>query len=218
MLISGPVEDSLLRLLPCCGVAAGASKRSSAQGRQFNSSGGSAHIPRFRSAAVGGRAVRRTARSGCKQAPVLVVLCGPSHSGKTTLAEQLGDRFQVINSDAIRKRLTGKSGPLGREEKVWGTFEAMKLKALQEGRSVVLDACHMSRRARWHSLQGPNAGHRKVCVLFDLPLAVVLARCREAGRLPPEEVERMWRAFQAIKPTPAELRREGYDEVHVVME
>jgi len=92
----------------------------------------------------------------------------------------------------------------------------MKLKALEKGRSVVLDACHMSQRARWHSLQGANAGHWKVCVLFDVPLKTVLARCRKTGRLPPEEVERMWRAFQADKPTPTDLKREGYDEVLVV--
>jgi predicted kinase len=146
------------------------------------------------------------------------VLCGPSHSGKSTFAKKLGQHFRVISSDAVRQQLTGRSGPCGREDEVWGTFETMRLKALEQGRSVVLDACHMSREARWHSLQGAKGRHKKVCVVFDLPLAVVLARCREAGRLPPKEVERMWRAFQATKPTPAKLRREGYDEVYVVTE
>ena len=83
---------------------------------------------------------------------------------------------------------------------------------------MVLDACHLSRRARWHSLQGPNDGHRKVCTVFDLPLGAILARCRRTGRLPLDEAERMWRAFQASKPTAEELRRLGFDEVHVLRE
>jgi len=151
-----------------------------------------------------------------RQRPVLVVLCGPSHSGKSTFAGTLRGQFVVINSDTVRQRATGVPAPSRDEEAVWRTFEYLKRQALERGRNVVLDACHMSRRARWHSLQGPNAGHRKVCVLFDLPLETVLARCRKTARLPPQEVERMWRAFQTMKPAPSELRREGYDEVHVL--
>lgn len=90
-----------------------------------------------------------SARSGRKdfgpspesgEAPVLVVLCGPSHLGDTTFAKQLGEPSRVITSDAVRERLRGRSGPSGREDEVCGTFEAMKLKALEEGRSVVPDA------------------------------------------------------------------------------
>ena len=99
------------------------------------------------SAPRGGKDFGPSSKPG--EAPILVVLCGPSHSGKTTFAQQLGEHFQVISSDAIRKRLTGRSGPSEREEEVWGTFEAVKRKALEEGRSLVLDACHMSREARW---------------------------------------------------------------------
>jgi len=167
------------------------------------------------SARSGGNAFAPSPAPG--QAPILAVLCGPSHSGKTTFARGLGDGFQVVSSDAVRERLTGKTGPSDREDEVWEAFEAAKRKALDARRSVVLDACHMSEQARWHSLQGAD-GHRKVCILFDLPLETVLARCRETGRLPPEEVERMWRDFQAVKPTLARLLREGYDEVQVVRE
>ena len=79
---------------------------------------------------------------------------------------------------------------------------------------MVLDACHMSERARWHALQGPNAGHRRICIVFDVPLGTVRARCTRRGRLPLREAERMWRAFQQVKPTADELRAEGYDAVH----
>ena len=82
--------------------------------------------------------------------------------------------------------------------------------------NVVLDACHMSEKARRHALQGPNARHRKVCVVFDVPLEVVRRRCLRGGRLPLREAERMWRAFRDSKPIARELRRQGFDEVHFV--
>ena len=161
--------------------------------------------------------VRR--RGGVSRAqPLLVVLCGPSHAGKSAFAARCCKGFEVVNSDRIRKGLTGQCPRSRREAKTWEAFEQQKRRALSDGCDVVLDACHLSRRARWHSLQGPNDGHRKVCTIFDLPLEAILARCRKTGRLPLAEAERMWRAFQESKPTAEELRRLGFDEVHVLHE
>lgn len=44
--------------------------------------------------------------------PFLVIVCGLTGSGKSTLARELGDRLgvPVINSDAVRKKIAGKSG------------------------------------------------------------------------------------------------------------
>ena len=124
----------------------------------------------------------------------------------------------VVSSDRLRRQLGTRFGDSRCEPTVWEAFEQQKREALSDGRDVVLDACHLSRRARWHSLQGPNDGHRKVCTVFDPPLEGILARCRRTGRLPLDEAERMWRAFQASKPTAEELRRLGFDEVHVLRE
>lgn len=163
------------------------------------------------------------AQAGCRRGfprerPVLVVLCGPSHAGKSTFARKLRDRFVVINPDKIRKRLCVDFGDPEREAEVWGIYESMKCEALKEGRNVVLDACHMSTRARWHSLQGPNAHHRKICVVFDLPFRTIRQRWLKDKRMPLKKVERMWRDFQKSKPTPEELRSQGFDEVYFVKE
>ena len=61
----------------------------------------------------------------------------------------------------------------------WQIFELR----MQEWQNVVLDACHMSKEARWHSLQGPNTYHRKICVVFDLPLQTIRERCLNGKRL-----------------------------------
>ena len=159
--------------------------------------------------------VRRGGREN-QGRPLLIVLCGPSHAGKSTFATRHCKGFTVVNSDRIRKSLTGRCPRSRREARTWETFEQQKREALRKGCDVVLDACHLSRLARWHSLQGPNDGHRKVCTVFDPPLEAILARCRRTGRLPLHEAERMWRAFQANKPTAEELRQLGFDEVHVL--
>ena len=168
----------------------------------------------------GGRRGSKSARRGRlpRAPPVLVVLCGPSHAGKSTFAARFCKGFTVVSSEQIRRRLTGSASWSPREEEIWKTFESEKRRALREGRGVVLDACHITKRARWHALQGPNERHRKVCVVFDLPLATILQRCARDRRLSLEEAERMWRAFQACKLTTAELKRERFDEVLWVRE
>jgi predicted kinase len=151
--------------------------------------------------------------------PVLIVLCGPSHVGKTTFAQRLvgiGNNFEIISPDQIRKQLSSGFQDSRHESGVWDIYESMKCKALRSGCDVILDACHITRRARWHALQGPNSRHRKICVVFDLPLRTIRERCLKAGRVPLKEVERMWKAFQDSKPARQELMLQGFDDVYYV--
>lgn len=153
--------------------------------------------------------------------PLLVVLSGPSHAGKSTLAKEIseiGKNFHIISPDQIRKQLSVSFGIPEYEAKVWNIYESMKHKALENGHNVILDACHMSEKARWHSLQCMNSHLRKICIVFDLPLRTIRERCLRERRLPLKEAERMWEAFQKSKPTKQELERMGFDEVCFVHE
>ena len=150
--------------------------------------------------------------------PVLIVLCGPSHSGKSTFAARYLKDFTVISSERIRAKHGITFARFDDEAEVWEAFESQKRQALAEGCDVVLDACHMSERARWHALQGPNTRYRKICIVLDFPLETIRARCLKDARLPLKEVERMWRAFQWQKSTPQKLLAEGFDEVYLVGE
>jgi predicted kinase len=149
------------------------------------------------------------------QGPVLLVLCGPSHAGKTTFSRCFDSSFTVISSDRIRERL-GTRFNSRKEDRVWNTFESSKRRALKEGRSIVLDACHMSAEARRHSVEGVNGRYRKICIVLNLPLPTIQQRCLKDKRLPLREVKRMWRAFQDSRATTEELKRIGFDEVWIV--
>jgi len=147
--------------------------------------------------------------------PVLVVLCGPSHSGKSTFAEKSCQGCRVVSSGKIRQRLNGKFRLGWREVEVWEAFDAEKRELARAGYDIVLDACHMSKNARKHALEGVSRRYRKICILFDLPLSVIKERCLKAGRMPLKEVERMWWAFQESRPRAEQLKEEGFDEICV---
>lgn len=156
--------------------------------------------------------------SNARDSPVLLVLCGPSHAGKSTFAERLRSNFTIVSTDEVRQQLGVGFRRWQQESEVWEAYEATKCRALKSGQNVLLDACHMSRQARWHALQGPNEHHRKICVVFDVPWRTIRERCLKAGRMPLGEARRMWRVFQGSKPTPEELKRLGFDDVHFVRE
>jgi len=90
------------------------------------------------------------------------------------------------------------------------------MQGIKQGRNVILDACHISERARCHPLQSVNANYRKICVVFDLDLRTVRERCLKEKRVSLKEVERMWKAFQDTKPSTEELKLQGFDEVYFI--
>jgi hypothetical protein len=85
--------------------------------------------------------------------PFLVIVCGLTGSGKSTLARELGERLgmRVINSDAIRKAIAGKSGrqvvPLNEgiysstmTEKTYTKIAREAEKQIFDGTGAILDA------------------------------------------------------------------------------
>lgn len=116
--------------------------------------------------------------------PILVVVCGLSGSGKTTVAAALAERlgFLHVNSDVVRKQLGGlptdRPSPAAAREVLYSaeqsrrTYAAMEERArgeLHGGRGVIVDATFQRRE------------HRRPMVLLAeqaaVPLLFVECRC-----------------------------------------
>jgi len=139
-----------------------------------------------------------------------IVLCGPSHCGKSSYAKKAGANYAVISSDIIRNNLTGKTKLSEREDEVWRMFSKCKNEALIDRRNIILDACHITPQARWHALRGVGAEYQKICVLFNVKLKTIISR--NGGQ---EWVKEMWQDFQDRRITKQKLLGEGFNKVKI---
>lgn len=153
-------------------------------------------------------AAYRYAKNG---SPTLIVICGLPASGKSTIAQALGERsgFAVFNSDVIRKRLAGKN-PTERAGGGWGediysadftaaTYKALAEAAAQElraGNGVILDATYreVAERMRLRDLAAETA---KPIVFAECMVTDEQARQRLTARaLAPDTVsDATWEVY-----------------------
>jgi len=153
-------------------------------------------------------------RRALRNARLIVVLCGPSHSGKSTFARRFANGFTIINSDDVRKNLTGNPELSEHEGSVWAEFSARKRIALRAGRNVILDACHLSSKARRHALEKVDDRYRKLCIVFDCPFHVIKKRCLRERRMSLAVARDIWNRFK--KPTLEDLLQENFGEVYFI--
>lgn len=118
--------------------------------------------------------IRAALTSGYLTGPILLVLCGPQGAGKSYFCNQLMNSCQQQNNnwthlsqDTISK---GKSG--SREQ-----VERAANKALQEGKSVVVDRMHLDAAQRAHFVRVAQANNVPVhAVVLNTPKDVVAER------------------------------------------
>jgi len=158
-------------------------------------------------------------------APALIVLCGLSGSGKSTVARMLQHRkgFRAINSDRVRKRLASVS-PHEHVRTDYGaniysdkftkiTYDAMLAEAeklLNEGCGAILDATFKTSADRQLALA--LAARRRVPVLFiecvvspDEAIRRLTERAsaeREVSDATPKVYERQRAEFEPIREIP----------------
>lgn len=144
----------------------------------------------------------------------LIVLMGASHSGKSTYAKEWNITHEIISSDQIRKELGVEYGEA--EDKVWQIFAARKFELMLKNQNIILDACHLTPQARYNALRDVNGEYRKIAIIFDVPFWKLVGRCLKEKRMDLSAVRSSWNKFEANKPTEAELRLAGFDEVREV--
>jgi uncharacterized protein len=146
--------------------------------------------------------------------PFVVVVCGLTGSGKSTLARELSERIGIagINSDVVRKELTGKSGrgvPFNQgiysseiTEETYGKMFAEADRRLSGGQSVMLDATFAQRRYREKLLAVAARHHVPVyflhCVASD---SLTQTRLRERAMKQNEVSDGRWEIYLEQKST-----------------
>ena len=165
--------------------------------------------------------------------PLLIITCGATASGKSTLARQLSEMagFEVISSDRVRKALAGLEESEHRFEPFRGgiyspeftdrTYAAIlesARQALAEGRSVILDASFIRRQYRRSARRlAGELGAQFVCLELEVSDSAVRRRLARRLREGGDPSDARWETYAAQKRTfqrPSEVPPER----HVVVD
>jgi predicted kinase len=88
-----------------------------------------------------------------KADPVLTIMCGLSHSGKSTWIEKHKNSLEdiVVSPDEIRRVVFGHQFHQSAEPFIWAFAEGMTRMLLEQGKNVILDATNItySSRVKW---------------------------------------------------------------------
>jgi len=166
------------------------------------------------------RAARRYFELACRYAeslppPLLVITCGLAATGKSTLARKLAENtgMEVVSSDIVRKELAGLAPTERRAERFGAgiyssdfsdrTYEALyerARQALQNGRSVVLDASFLRRAHRREARRlARDTGAQFACLELKAGEKTARRRLRRREREGTDPSDARWQTYQAQK-------------------
>lgn len=171
--------------------------------------------------AGGARLLRLAERLGWRsRLPLVLAVCGPPASGKSTLATALAEAsgLECISSDVVRKELAGIS-PTARggpgayaprmTARVYAELARRAAAALAAEGGVIVDATYGA-RARRDELRAAVGDAALAWVLCEVPEAVALARATARERAPghvsdagPEVAAALSAAFEPLHELPA---------------
>ena len=144
-------------------------------------------------------------------------MCGIAGCGKSTFAAKHFLPTQIVSSDSCRAMLSDDES----NQKVTGhAFELWRFiirKRLFLNKLSVADATNLERGDRaWLTKTAAYYHFYTTALIFDIPLAVCLARNASRHRVVPEEA--LQRQYAMLKETLKSIKDEGFDFVFVINE
>jgi len=133
----------------------------------------------------------------------LIMLCGPPYSGKSTLARRIAAlhpaKWVIISREQndFKRRLN----------------ETLKINV-----SLILDACHSTKKTREKIMALIPKGFWKIVIVIEVPLTTILARERQDLPLILVSKQRAWEQFEGEKPDVEELRELGFNQIFFLTE
>jgi alkanesulfonate monooxygenase SsuD/methylene tetrahydromethanopterin reductase-like flavin-dependent oxidoreductase (luciferase family)/predicted kinase len=142
--------------------------------------------------------------------PALIVLIGPSGSGKSSWAEQRYRQEEIVSSDRLRALVGSGEHDLDASETAFDILDRIVAARVGRHLTAVVDTIGFdtARRHR-HRQVASEAGMPAVAVLFETPENLCRTRNRMRQRPVPAAV--LTGQFRRLREVRAELEKEGWD-------
>lgn len=137
----------------------------------------------------------------------LVLLIGPAGSGKSTWARARFRPTQIVSSDELRAWVSDDAADQGATRDAFTVLHVLARARVARGLLTVIDATNLLPGSRRPLLElARRHGRPTVAVVFDVPLAELLARNADRERSVPADAVRKHHAqlAQALTVLPAE--------------
>lgn len=161
-----------------------------------------------------GEETTHTERKKKSGKPWLIVMCGLSGSGKSTIAKKIaGERDAVIiSSDELRKELFGNEAHQEDKNMLFAEYNKRVRTALERGVDVIADKTNLSIRSRRSLLEVvKDIDIRRKCVICNIPFEKCLENNSARVRHVPEEaIRRQLYGFQVP------FQEEGFDSISIL--
>lgn len=142
--------------------------------------------------------------------PALVVLVGPSGSGKSNWAEQRYRSEEIVSSDRLRALVGSGEHDLDASEVAFDILDRIVASRVNRRLTAVVDTLGFdSARRQAHRAAASKAGLPAVAVVFETPEGLCRARNRNRSRPVPAAV--VTSQFRRLRETRAQLEEEGWD-------
>jgi alkanesulfonate monooxygenase SsuD/methylene tetrahydromethanopterin reductase-like flavin-dependent oxidoreductase (luciferase family)/predicted kinase len=144
--------------------------------------------------------------------PALVVLAGPSGSGKSAWAAERYRPHEVVSSDRLRALVGSDEHDLDASADAFALLDQITAARLRRGLTAVVDTLGLDQaRRRGYLALARSSGMPAVAVLFDTDPAECRRRNRARGRGVPATV--LQAQLRRMRAAVAEIRDEGWDLV-----
>jgi F420-dependent oxidoreductase-like protein len=147
-------------------------------------------------------------------APCLIVLVGPSSSGKSTWAAQTFRDSEIVSSDGLRAMVGIGEHDQQASKTAFSILEQIVGERIRRKLTTVIDTLGYDResRRRWVGL-AHDAGLPAFAIVFDTPTTEIeLRNSQRARSLPKTVLTKQVRRFRAVV---AELDDDGFEQVHL---
>ncbi|MEO8511650.1 MAG: AAA family ATPase [Chloroflexota bacterium] len=146
----------------------------------------------------------------------LVVLIGPSSSGKSTWAARHARPTEILSSDTFRALVSDDANDQDATLDAFDVLHLVAARRMAHRRLSIVDATNVEGWARTQLLDlARTHDARTIAIVFDVALEVCLARnaVRDDRRLPEAALRRQWTRMRRSIP---QLATEGWDGVRIL--